>query len=364
MLPNCKIKVIAFYLPQFHPIPENDKWWGKGFTEWTNVRKTKVVFKNQYQPKEPLDDNYYDLSKIEPLKWQAELAKEYQIYGFCFYHYWFGGKLLLEKPVENLLNHPEIDINYCFSWANEPWTRTWSGKNHQVLMPQTYGKEGEWEKHFMYLKPFFKDSRYIKIENKPMFLIYKSSSIPECYEMMNLWNKLAIENGFNGIHFVETIRDKFIDNRNLPFCAGVEFEPARILNGQSLIVLNYNRIRRRIMKVINFFFHKEYPLNKKKSFKTIAGKSLTNISPPNTYGGIFVGWDNTPRRGNASIYISEATKEEFTSYLKNKIDITKNIYKTDFIFVNAWNEWCEGTYLEPDKKRRFEYLEAIREVCV
>ena len=361
MIDNKKIKILAFHLPQFHAIPENDEWWGAGFTEWTNVKKAKPIFKNQYQPREPLNDFYYDLSDINTLKWQADLAKKYNVYGFCFYHYWFNGKLLLEKPVENLLRHSEIDVNYCFSWANEPWTRTWDGLDNHVLMPQFYGQEADWEKHINYLLPFFKDERYIKIDNKPMFLIYKPESIDDCEKMMMHWHIIAKKNGFNGIHFVETLRGQ-IDERKLPFDAGVEFEPFRTIRRNSFWGLKLRALRMRSFRLINKLFRTQLPLRKKMLFRKIAQKSLGNISHKNAYGGVFVGWDNTPRKGNESIYISEPLKSEFEHYLKEKIKITKTVYKTEFIFVNAWNEWCEGTYLEPDKKHKFEYLEVIKKV--
>jgi lipopolysaccharide biosynthesis protein len=361
-LHNNKMRVLAFYLPQFHTIPENDMWWGKGFTDWSNVRKAKPYYKNQYQPREPLADNYYDLTNIETIKWQADLAKKYNVSGLCFYHYWFNGKLLLEKPSELLLKHTDIELDYCFSWANEPWARTWDGKNNHILMPQSYGDEADWLKHFEYLLPFFKDDRYIKIGNKPMFLLYKSQSIPQCKLMMDYWNRLAVNQGFSGIHFVETLRDRTCDSRELPYEAKVEFEPIRTNYKQSFFVLNYKRIRRRVLDVINVVFKTQIPLNRKYKFQTVASRSLALKSPQGTYGGVFVGWDNTARKGLKGTYIEMPTKDEFKAYLARKIEITQNVYNTNFIFVNAWNEWAEGTYLEPDKKNRFDYLEAIKEV--
>ena len=156
------IKVVAFYLPQFHTIPENDEWWGKGFTEWVNVKKAKPIFKGHRQPRVPLNDNYYDLSQTETIRWQADLANKYGVYGFCFYHYWFDGKLLLEKPAELLLEHKDIPLRFCFSWANEPWARTWDGKQHQILMPQSYGEKKDWQRHFDYLLPFLKIAATLK----------------------------------------------------------------------------------------------------------------------------------------------------------------------------------------------------------
>ena len=356
------MKIMAFYLPQFHAIPENDEWWGKGFTDWTNVRKGFVYVKRQEQPRVPLNNNYYDLTDVNTLRWQADLMRKYNVYGQCIYHYWFDGKLLLEKPAELLLANKDIDMNFCFSWANEPWARTWDGKNSSILMPQRYGDKTDWVKHFDYLLPFFMDERYIKVDNCPMFVIYKSSSIKDCKEMMECWFGLAKQHGFGGMHFVETLRGTANETRTLPYKAKVEFEPARTDFQISKIELNYRRIRRRIIKAINFIFKASIPLNYPWTFKKVAKRSVNLLSPVGTYGGAFVGWDNTARKGLSSLVILPPTKEEFKKYLSKKIEITKNVYKTDYFFINAWNEWAEGTYLEPDSVHKYEYLEAIKEV--
>ena len=189
-------KIIALYLPQFHAIPENDKWWGKGFTEWTSVKKAIPLLKNHHQPREPLKGNYYNLLDPEVRQWQADLAQKYGIYGFCYYHYWFNGKKLLEKPAEEILRLGKPSLPFCFSWANESWSRTWYSSKKEVLLKQEYGAEKEWESHFNYLLPFFKDERYIKVDNKPLFLIYKPSLILELDRMISFWEKLAIKEGF------------------------------------------------------------------------------------------------------------------------------------------------------------------------
>lgn len=359
---NCKVKIMTFYLPQFHAIPENDAWWGEGFTDWTNVKKGVKFFEGQEQPRVPLNNNYYDLSDYNTLKWQADLMEKYGIYGQCIYHYWFDGKLLLEKPAELLLSHTEIKMNFCFSWANEPWARTWDGKNSTVLMPQRYGDKKDWKTHFDYLLPFFKDPRYIKVDNCPMFVLYKSSSIPNCEEMMNSWITWAIDNGFDGIHFVETLRGTDRDNRELPFKAQVEFEPARTDYSSSPLLLNYLRVRRRLIKAYNRCFNKQKPLNKPLSYSKVAQQSLKNLSPKGTYAGAFVGWDNTARKGLSGMVIFPPSVHEFEDYLKKKIEITQKVYGTDFVFINAWNEWAEGTYLEPDEIHRFLYLEVIKKL--
>lgn len=352
-------KIIAFYLPQFHTIPENDEWWGTGFTEWTNVRNAKVYRNGQQQPRIPLNNNYYDLSNVETLRWQADLANKYQVDGFCIYHYWFNGKMLLEKPAEMLLANSDINIKYCFSWANEPWARTWDGKNRQVLMPQEYGTEVDWEKHFNYLLPFFKDSRYIKENGKPMFLIYKSASIEKCAEMMEYWRILATKNGLPGIHFVETIKKWLPEKRNLPFDAKVEFEPTGAKNISSLYL---KRLRRYFIRFCNHILRTTWPEHPIVTFEEETSKALNSLSPVGTYAGAFIGWDNSPRMKEKGIYISRPTKKQFKDYLREKIRIGKNIYHTDYLFINAWNEWAEGTYLEPDEHMKYAYLEAIKEL--
>lgn len=197
-------KVIAFYLPQYHEIEENNRWWGKGFTEWTNVKSAKPQYNGHYQPKIPLNKNYYNLLNCETLQWQAELAKKYSVDGFCIYHYWFEGKKILEKPIDLLLEHKEIDMPFCLSWANGTWSRTWTGEK-EILIEQTYGGKKDWEEHFNYLLLFFQDSRYIKINGKPVLLLYKAYEIENCSEMIRYWDCRMKEYGFPGIYIIETL---------------------------------------------------------------------------------------------------------------------------------------------------------------
>ncbi len=357
-------KIIAFYLPQFHSFPENDEWWGKGFTDWVNVKRAKPLFKGHEQPRVPLNDYYYDLKKVDTLRWQASLANKYGVYGMCFYHYWFAGKLLLEGPAEMLLKNKDIPMRFCFSWANEPWARTWDGKAHEILMPQTYDNKKDWINHFNYLLPFFKDERYIKEQGCPMFVIYKSSSIKCAKEIMELWDKMAKEAGFKGMHFVNTLRGQHDEKRSLPFKANVEFEPARTNFQQPAITLNYKRIRRRVLAIINKCFGTKIMLNKPFEFKSVAKRSLKLKSPIGTYAGAFVGWDNTARRGLNSTIVLPPTKEEFQSFLEKKMTINEKQYQTDYLFINAWNEWAEGTVLEPDTRHKYDYLNAIQEIVM
>ena len=222
------MKIIAFYLPQFHNIPENDEWWGDGFTEWVNVKKSKPLYEGHYQPRIPLNNNYYNLLDDDVKKWQVDLAKKYGVYGFCYYHYWFSGHMLLEKPMEQMLMNKEIDLPFCICWANEPWTKAWVGDAKKVLIPQNYGREKEWKEHFDYLLPFLRDPRYITVGDKPLLVLYRPEIVGCLNEMLDYWNKLAIESGFkHGICFAyQNIDFDMIKGKDdSRFDYNIEFEP-------------------------------------------------------------------------------------------------------------------------------------------
>lgn len=351
------MKIIAFYLPQFHEIVENNEWWGEGFTDWTNVKKAKPLFRGHQQPKEPLNENYYDLANVAVMKWQSKIAQEHQVYGFCYYHYWFNGKLLLEKPLENMLKDKEVTIPFCFSWANEPWARTWDGRNTDMLMPQEYGDKKEWQEHFQYLLDFFKDERYIKIDNKPMFLIYRTESIPNVNEMINYWNELAIKNGFNGIHLIETLNSfqakSYVDSSN----AVLEFEPAyTFTHGFSVWDKIYN-------KIYNKIFNDSLNIKKYDDiWKNILYRKAVSRKGKQTIKGAFVGWDNSARKAKSAVIVADNSVEKFEKYFSLLFNNTKKDNKNEYIFINAWNEWAEGAYLEPDKHNEYHYLEIIKKL--
>lgn len=351
------MKIIAWHLPQFHSIKENDEWWGKGFTEWTNTKKAKPLFKGHIQPKEPLNKKYYNLLEKDTMIWQNNLSKEHGIYGFCYYHYWFNGKLLLEKPLENLLNWKDIPQKFCLSWANEPWARTWDGQNKKVLMPQTYGNEKEWENHFNYLLKFFKDERYIKVNDKPLFLIYRTENIPRCNEMINYWNKLAQQNGLKGIHIIETLNSFQHDSKCKDSDGVVYMEPMLSLKeniqNRSLLIKIRDKIKNNLIS--------PYKYDYQKIWNYILSRNYQKIKNKDQYLGAFVSWDNTARKGKKGVVITGSTPKKFEECMKKQIENTKKI-NSEFIFINAWNEWAEGTYLEPDIENKDEYLKVIKKI--
>lgn len=347
------------YLPQFHRVPENDEWWGEGFTEWTTVKTAERLFNGHNQPREPLNDNYYDLMEKETMEWQAELATRYGIYGFCFYHYYFkDGRKVLEKPVENLLRWKDINIHYCFCWANETWARTWSNisgantwtekfETHDggsgILLEQDYGNEKEWKKHFEYLLPFFLDKRYLKINNKPIFIFYKSENISVFRDMLCFWNKLAMDKGFSGIY---SIAVNSFEHREVD---------AVLLHGPSAY---------ETPKIIGESVQEEW----KEQVRCIDYEAVWKnaischiVGNEKIYYGGFVDYDDTPRRGKLGSFFKNANPVAFEKYMY-MLAVKNLALKNEFLFVNAWNEWGEGNYIEPDKKNEYAYLEALKRI--
>lgn len=351
-MPNPKI--LAFYLPQYHTIPENDLWWGKGFTEWTNVKASNPQFRWHIQPEIPLHNNYYDLSDPRVMEDQARLAKTYKIDGFVYYHYWFHGKKLLEKPIENMLSNPDIDINFCLCWANETWSRTWSGAEKQILIKQNYDETfEECSEHFYYLLNFFKDKRYLKVHNRPIIIIYKPQLICNLDEMMSWWNQLAREAGFAGLLWGFQHESSFTQlSRLIDFDFGINFEPFYTVQQELQENLLIKKIKGAVRRVLN--------KPKVYDYDTIwehilARKTITeNIT---IFQSAFPSWDNTPRRQNHSIIFKGASPKKFQEYF---LELYRKCNNDLFLFINAWNEWAEGAHLEPDKRNGYGYLEAVK----
>ncbi|AIQ70695.1 glycosyltransferase WbsX family protein [Paenibacillus graminis] len=375
------MKIIAFYLPQFHSIPENDEWWGEGFTEWKNVKKAQPLFKDHYQPRVPLNGNYYNLLDDEVKKWQINLAKKYGVYGFCFYHYWFDGKLLLEKPIEQFKDNSELNHPYCMCWANENWTNAWvADKDPKTLMSQRYGDKPEWKTHFDYLLPFFLDDNYIKEEGKPLFVIYRPEIIDCLNEMLDYWQALAVESGLSGINFAYQQLPFYLkkDKDDSRFRYNIEYQPGYALHDMktndkdksSSILYKFRTSIREVINTIDKTFKTNFIAkfagNKLRLIDfNEAWKSIIKRGPTNNKSipGSFVGWDNTPRRQNGTVYTG-STPAAFQEHMINQIKNARDIYKTDKIFLFAWNEWAEGGYMEPDEKYKYGYLEALNNALI
>lgn len=350
-----KIRPIAMYLPQYHPIAENDEWWGKGFTEWTNVAKAKPLFKNHYQPHLPADLGFYDLRVAEVREAQAQMAREYGIYGFCYYHYWFNGKLLLNRPVEEVLDSGKPDFPFCLCWANENWTKKWDGSENEILIKQEYNFEDDRD-HINFLLRFFKDRRYIKVDGKPLFIIYKPELFPDIKKTIGIWREEVRKTDIGEIYiacFENGI--KKVEPDFLGFDAAIEFQPSwqelpqikktllqRVLYKlkikKHVNILDYNSVAETMMQRLLMVNYKRYPC----------------VTPM---------WDNTSRKKYEGIVIRNSTPELYGNWLRTTVQEFKSFSNEEnFIFINAWNEWAEGNHLEPCLKWGRKYLEETKRI--
>jgi lipopolysaccharide biosynthesis protein len=359
-----ELKAIALYLPQFHPFKENNEWWGKGFTEWTNVTRSKPKFKGHYQPHLPADLGFYDLRLLDTMKEQAALAKAYGIYGFCFYHYWFNGKLLMETPVEQLLKSNEPNFPFCLCWANENWTRRWDGLEADVLIKQEYDLKDDLD-HIHYLMPFFKDERYIKIDGKPVYLMYRSELHPNINEAASIWRNEAKKAGFDDLYLVrvENFKRDF-DPKHHNFDASMEFAPDFSIN-----LKKYSKkepLSHIFRKATHKIGLKEHGLlaNKVFDYEEIVDKMAKKVPKEYKYfRSVFPGWDNSARRSKDATVFINSSPEKFKDWVMKTIAYTKANFSGEerLMFINAWNEWAEGCHLEPDQKYGHAYLQALKD---
>jgi lipopolysaccharide biosynthesis protein len=350
-------RLIAFYLPQFHPIPENDEWWGAGFTEWTNTAKAKPLFRGHYQPHVPADLGFYDLRVPETRVAQAKLARASGVEAFCYYHYWFAGKRLLERPFTEVLASGEPDFPFCLCWANQTWTGIWHGAPNRILIEQTYPGEADHRAHFETLLPAFRDPRYVRVDDKPLFVIYRPVDFPDPVKTMELWRRMAAEAGLPGLHLVGT---------NI----GLERKPSEFgLDASTTARLPERRP----------WVSKRMPLKwLARRYEEWSGKPtvyryadvVSELLAPATAAGVdypclIPNWDNTPRSGKDGLVLHESTPELFEQHARAALERVQNYPSGhNFVFVKSWNEWAEGNYLEPDLRFGHRYLEALRDVFV
>jgi lipopolysaccharide biosynthesis protein len=358
-----KPRFIAFYLPQYHPIPENDVWWGKGFTEWTNVAKAKPLFKDHYQPHIPADLGFYDLRVPETQQAQADLAREYGIEGFCYWHYWFAGKSLLERPFNQVLQSGKPNFPFCLAWANQSWTGIWHGTPNQILIEQTYPGKEDHIAHFYSVLPALLDKRYLLVDGKPIFIIYKPAELEFSEIFIDLWQNLAIKHGLKGIYFLG------ISNPNWDYNShgynGVILTTLESILGtldhkrqHELLYYSRKKIKNLFLRLLHYSNH---PLIY--SYNNVVDIGLPPIDPQKgEYPSIFPNWDNTPRSNARGIVLHKSTPELFKIQVSNAISqVSIRPHDKQLVFIKSWNEWAEGNHLEPDLKFGRAYLEAIKD---
>lgn len=353
---NLLARIIAFYLPQFHPIPENDKWWGKGFTEWTNVTKTKPLFRRHYQPRLPADLGFYDLRLSEVREAQADLAHQYGIEGFCYWHYWFKGQRLLNQPLDEMLHLGKPDFSFCLAWANEPWSRRWLGEERDILMVQEHSPEDD-RNHSYWLLTALSDSRYLQIHGRPLLLIYRPTFLPEPRQTTDVIRETCINAGLPepfllGIdaHCPGT------DCRSIGFDGTLKFEPQLGVLPEAFVDRpSWRKFRYNLKQSIWSASLKTYDYEEARYLM-----NQNHLTFP-FYPSIFVGWDNTPRRGANGVIVLNNHPELFGKGLFQLVESSLEKPLEDrLIFINAWNEWAEGNYLEPDQRFGHRYLKATR----
>lgn len=347
-----KIHLIAYYLPQFYEIEFNNVYWGKGYTEWTATANAKPLFKGHYQPHVPADLGFYNLLMPEAQIAQAKMAKDYGVDGFCYWHYWFGnGKTIMEKPFENMLKNKDVDIPFCLAWANHNWHNP---KTKELILEQTYPGEKDYIEHFNYLLPAFKDERYIKIEGRPLFVIYAPPFVPDLNAFIDLWNCLAKENGIDGFYFVGSgqQKERVDDYSKYKLDAVNTVRLQEFKEHRSVWYYRLQKVRNwglqgnldiaTYMEAAQYFFAPE--------------DMKEDVIPT-----IITGWDHTPRSGKNALILTDYTPHAFRGYIDK---VFSNISQKDnkLCFIKSWNEWAEGNTLEPDLKYGLEFLKCLKEV--
>ena len=333
-------RLIPFYLPQFHPIPENDQWWGRGFTEWTNAARAKPLFPGHYQPHVPADLGFYDLRVPETRAAQAEMARAYGVEGFCYYHYWFAGKRILERPFDEVLKTGEPDFPFCLCWANQTWTGIWHGAPNRVLIEQTYPGEDDHRAHFENLLPAFRDPRYIRVDGKPLFVLYQPNEIPDAPNTLRLWRDMARRAGLPGLYLVgNDVGSKTPSELGLDALTAYRLPPRRPWVS-----------RRDPVK----WLRRRYELWAGRPTVYRYEEVLPTLLPPETAGVenfpcMIPNWDNTPRSGGNGLVLHESTPELFRRLALLAYERVRDREREHrIVFIKSWNEWAEGNVLEPD----------------
>lgn len=370
---SLKARLVAFYLPQFHPIRENDEWWGRGFTEWTNVAKARPMFHGHYQPHLPADLGFYDLRVPEVRVAQAEMARHAGIEAFCYYHYWFAGKRVLERPFQEVVGSGRPDFPFCVCWANQTWTGIWHGASNRVLIEQTYPGIEDNKAHFAALRAAFLDRRYFRINDRPVFVIYRPTEFEGARDMIHQWQQLARECGLPGMHFIAHLTNFEADwdfkSRGYDSCVVVSTLKFITLSMRDLafgrrsdsapdafrgalwhgLWRRYRALTGQYNNVVQYRHAQPFLLE-----GTRAAPDVHPCVTPN--------WDNTPRSSRRGVVLHDSTPELFRRHLREALDLVRpQAPEQRVLFVKSWNEWAEGNYLEPDQKFGHAYLDVVRE---
>lgn len=353
--PNLKpldsdIRLIAFYLPQYHPFPENDAWWGKGFTEWTNVGKALPSFQGHYQPHCPIHLGYYDLRLPEIMEEQAKIARQYGVGGFAHHFYWFGGRTLMETPLLKMLQNPTVDIPFCISWANENWTRRWDGKDQEVLIAQSYSTDDA-RQMIRHLANYFNDARYIRINGRPVFMVYNPNTIPDVQKMKDIWQDEAKNLGIGPLYLIGAQKSLEDDFQQIGFDGSVQFPPHGMDGANLSAGLQWLKT-----DVTAFVY----------DYEKVSATALSQTkTEKKQFWGVTLSWDNTARRQKSATVIINFSIKAYRNWLSELCQRLRQdptiVPDEKIIFINAWNEWAEGTHLEPDQRFGFAYLEATRQ---
>lgn len=357
------LRAIAFYLPQFHPVPENDEWWGKGFTEWTNVAKATSLCPGHYQPRIPADLGFYDLRLPAVRIAQAELAKQYGIFGFCYWHYWFNGRRILQLPFDEVLASGEPDFPFCLAWANENWTRRWDGNEQEVLLQQRYAPEDDIA-HIRWMINAFRDRRYITVDGKPLLMVYRVNYLPDPAETARAWRAEVAKAGLPGLYLcsVTSLPELDFDAQTIGFDAAVEFQPNWGKLPEQLPAPR-NTVLGMLIRQFATPGRKAYWNNLVRSYPQVVEAMMALPEPTyKRFPGVTPGWDNSPRRKSHAQIFLDSDPVVYGRWLRHAVQQSLRRFSGDerLVFINAWNEWAEGNYLEPDLRWGHRYLEETR----
>jgi len=353
-----QIRAIAFYLPQFHPIPENDEWWGRGFTEWTNTAKARALFRGHYQPHIPTDLGFYDLRVSESRIAQAEMARAYGIEAFCYYHYWFAGKRLLEMPFNEVLESGQPDFPFCLCWANQSWTGIWHGAPNRLLVEQTYPGMDDHKRHFEYLLPAFKDKRYLTVDGKPVFVVYNPTQLPDSLRVTDYWRNLAVQAGLPGLFLIAEHEAPDWNPEDAGFDALLN---VRLPKRRRDMVTSVSW-KNPLLKLRNLYADWRHLPTIHQYRDVIDGLVADRVPGIESYPCVIPNWDNTPRSGENGMVLHGSTPELFRHHLRKALHRVADMPSDRrFVFVKSWNEWAEGNHLEPDSRFGHGYLDVIKD---